>query len=60
MMKTIQFQYLFITLRRDETYQEQIDSTMNWMDHNIKILLWSMTGDDESECDGLEWNLLQI
>ena len=19
----------------------------NWMDHNIKVLIWSMTGDDE-------------
>ena len=29
------------------------------MDCNIKVLIWSMTGYDESGCDGLEHNLLQ-
>ena len=30
------------------------------MDFNMKVLLWSMTGDDESNCDGLERNVLKL
>ena len=30
------------------------------MDGNIKVLLWSMTGDDEFGCDGLERKLMQL
>ena len=30
------------------------------MDHNRKVLIWSMTGYDESNFDVLEWNLLQL
>ena len=32
----------------------------NQMDHNIKVLLWRMTGYDESYCEGLERHVLQI
>ena len=32
----------------------------NCMYHNIKFLLWIMTGDDGSDCDGLERNVLQL
>ena len=30
------------------------------MDFNMKVLLWSMTGDDESGCYILERNVLQL
>ena len=33
---------------------------MNSMDCNIKVLLWIMTGDDESYCYLLEQGLLQL
>ena len=26
------------------------------MYHNIKVLLWNVTGDDEYDCDVLLWN----
>ena len=30
------------------------------MDLSIKFLVWIMTGDDESDCDGLEQNISQL
>ena len=32
----------------------------NVLDFNIKVFIWSMTGDDESNFDGLEHNLFQL
>ena len=29
------------------------------MDHKIKVLIWSMTGNDEFDRDSLEWNVLK-
>ena len=34
----------------------QIGTERNWMDRNVKVLLWNMMGDDESDRDGLEQN----
>ena len=30
------------------------------MDHNKKVFIWSMIGDDESDCDGLEQIVFQL
>ena len=30
------------------------------MDIKIKVLFWITAGDNESDCVGLEWNLLQL
>ena len=33
---------------------DQISTERNWIDHNVDIFLWNMTGDDKYNQDGLE------
>ena len=37
----------------------QIGPEINKIDHNVKIWLWKVTGDDEYDQDSLERNLSQ-
>ena len=48
-----------ITIRYEIWYEStnQIRAERNWMDLNMKILLWKIMGDDESDWDGLGQNV---